>query len=108
MLSGRGNPALQSQVDTEISERRSLGIGAFENGQPSNEVVGGCVCNSATWSVSRWGAGWIYAPDYDPSGESLFVPGASFNIGAYSNPALTAAVKQTTFGTATLAKFSNL
>ena len=108
MLYGSGIPALQTQVDTEISEWRSLGIDAFENGQPFNEVVGDCVSNSATWSVCLWGAGWIYAPDYYPSGESLFVPGASFNIGAYSNPALTAAVKQTTFGTATLAKFSNL
>ena len=108
MLYGSGVPALQTQVDTEISEWRSLGINAIENGKPFNGVVGDCVSHSSAWSVCLWGAGWIYAPDYYPSGESLFVPGASFNIGAYSNPALTVAVRQTTYGTATLAKYSNM
>ena len=108
MIYGSGVPALQTQVDTEISEWRSLGINAIESGKPFNEVVGDCVSHSTAWSVCLWGAGWIYAPDYYPSGESLFVPGASFNIGAYSNPSLTTAVRETTFGTATLAKFSNL
>ncbi len=108
VLYGSGIPSLQTQVDTEVSEWRSLGIDATENAKPFNEVVGDCVSSSSSWSVCLWGAGWIFAPDYYPSGESLFVPGASFNIGAYSNPALTAAVKRTTFGTATLAEYSQL
>jgi peptide/nickel transport system substrate-binding protein len=108
MLYGSGIPALQTQVDTEVSEWRSLGIDALESGAPFNEVVGDCVSNSSTWSICLWGAGWIYAPDYYPSGESLFVPGASFNIGAYSDPALTATVKASTFGSATLKSFANI
>ena len=108
VLYGSGIPSLQTQVDTEVSEWRSLGIDATENAKPFNEVVGDCVSSSSSWSVCLWGAGWIFAPDYYPSGESLFVPGASFNIGAYSNPALTAAVKRTTFGTATLAEYSQI
>jgi peptide/nickel transport system substrate-binding protein len=108
MLYGSGVPSLQTQVDTEVSEWRSLGIDALESGAPFNSVVSDCVSNSSTWSICLWGAGWIYAPDYYPSGESLFVPGASFNIGAYSNPALTATVKASTFGTASLKSFANL
>ena len=108
MLYGSGIPALQTQVDAEISEWRVLGINAVEEGRPFNEVVGDCVSHSSSWSVCLWGVGWIYAPDYYPSGESLFVPGASFNIGAYSNSQLTAAVRQTTYGTSTLAQYSNM
>ena len=105
---GSGIPALLLQVNTEVSEWTSIGIDAKTLAEPFNSVVSDCVGNSANWSICLWGAGWIYSPDYYPSGESLYVPGASFNIGDYSNAALTAAVKTTTFGTATLAKFANL
>jgi peptide/nickel transport system substrate-binding protein len=105
---GSGVPALLLQVNTEVSEWKTIGIDANTLAEPFDSVVSDCVGNSSNWSICLWGAGWIYSPDYYPSGESLFVPGASFNIGAYSNSALTAAVKTTTFGTATLANFANL
>jgi peptide/nickel transport system substrate-binding protein len=105
---GSGIPSLAVQVATEVSEWKSIGINAKTLGEPFNKVVGDCVSKSSNWSICLWGAGWIYAPDYYPSGESLFVPGASFNIGAYSYAPLTAAVKTTTFGTATLAQFANI
>ncbi|MBW4030601.1 MAG: hypothetical protein HIU57_08020 [Acidobacteria bacterium] len=105
---GSGIPALAVQVATEVSEWKSIGINAKTLAEPFNKVVGDCVSNAANWSICLWGAGWIYAPDYYPSGESLFVPGASFNIGAYNYAPLTAAVKQTTFGTENLAKFANI
>jgi peptide/nickel transport system substrate-binding protein len=108
LLYGSGSPALTLQVNTEVSEWKTIGINAKVTTQPFNSVVSYCVGNSAKWSICLWGAGWIYAPDYYPSGESLYVPGASFNIGAYSNAQLTAAVKTTTFGTASLKTFSNL
>ncbi len=105
---GSGIPQLAVQVATEVSEWKAIGINAQTLAEPFNKVVGDCVSNTANWSICLWGAGWIYAPDYYPSGESLFVPGASFNIGAYSYGPLTAAVKQTTFGTATLGNFANI
>jgi peptide/nickel transport system substrate-binding protein len=104
---GSGVPVLLLQVNTEVSEWKTIGIDANTLAEPFDSVVSDCVGNSANWSICLWGAGWIYSPDYYPSGESLFVPGASFNIGAFSNPTLTAAVKTTTFGTATLADFAN-
>jgi peptide/nickel transport system substrate-binding protein len=36
--------------------------------------------------VANWGGGWIYAPDYLPTGESLFATGAGSNSGSYSDP----------------------
>jgi peptide/nickel transport system substrate-binding protein len=104
---GSGIPSLQTQVATEVSEWNTLGIIAKTLAEPFDKVVGDCVSNSSSWSICLWGAGWIYAPDYYPSGESLFVPGASFNIGLYNNSTMTTLVKQTTFGTENLAKFAN-
>ena len=107
ILYGSGIPALQTQVSTEVSEWQSIGIDAQESGAPFNSVVADCVSNASSWSICLWGAGWIFAPDYYPSGEWGFVPGASFNIGAYQDPTMTKLVKATTFGTATLAAYSN-
>jgi peptide/nickel transport system substrate-binding protein len=36
--------------------------------------------------MANWGGGWIYAPDYLPTGESLFTTGAGSNSGSYSDP----------------------
>ena len=105
---GSGVPVLALQVNTEVSEWKTLGISTKLVAVPFNSVVSDCVGNSANWSICLWGAGWIYAPDYYPSGESLYVPGASFNIGAFNDPVLTAAVKTTTFGTASLKDFANI
>jgi peptide/nickel transport system substrate-binding protein len=41
---------------------------------------------SCDWQVANWGGGWIYAPDYLPTGESLFATGAGSNSGSYSDP----------------------
>ena len=107
ILYGSGIPQLQTQVSTEVSEWSALGIDAQESGAPFNSVVADCSSNQSSWSVCLWGAGWIYAPDYYPSGEWAFVPGASFNIGDYSNPTMTTLVKATTSGTAHLGSYSN-
>jgi peptide/nickel transport system substrate-binding protein len=99
---------LALQVNTEVSEWKSIGISTKIVSVPFDSVVSDCVGNSSNWSICLWGAGWIYAPDYYPSGESLYVPGASFNIGKFSDPALTAAVKSSTLGTASLKQFANI
>jgi peptide/nickel transport system substrate-binding protein len=105
---GSGVPVLALQVNTEVSEWKSIGISTKIVSVPFDSVVSDCVGNSSNWSICLWGAGWIYAPDYYPSGESLYVPGASFNIGKFSDPALTAAVKSSTLGTASLKQFANI
>ena len=74
--------------------------------EPFNNVIADCSSKSSAWSVCDWGAGWLYAPDYYPSGEWGFVPGASFNIGDYNNPTMTSLIKATTFGTANLTEYS--
>ncbi|HEY2578860.1 MAG TPA: ABC transporter substrate-binding protein [Streptosporangiaceae bacterium] len=38
------------------------------------------------WQMGNWGGGWIYAPDYYPSGEDLFAKGSLANYGSYNDP----------------------
>jgi peptide/nickel transport system substrate-binding protein len=35
--------------------------------------------------MGNWGGGWIFSPDYYPSGEDLFLTGSVANYGSYSN-----------------------
>jgi peptide/nickel transport system substrate-binding protein len=46
--------------------------------------------------VDNWGAGWIYDPDYLPTGEELWETGASSNAGNYDNAEANALIKATT------------
>jgi peptide/nickel transport system substrate-binding protein len=103
-----GEPVTALQVDAEVSEWKSIGIAMSVSSAPFNTVIATCSANSAKWSICYWGAGWIYAPEYYPSGESLYATGASFNIGNYFNAQLNADVNATDFGTASLGAFANL
>jgi peptide/nickel transport system substrate-binding protein len=70
-------------------------------------VISDCEAGT-TYEICSWGGGWSYAPDYYPSGETLFAPGGGFNVGDYSNGAETTAIQGTTFGTASLAGYAEL
>ena len=37
------------------------------------------------WDIANWGGGWIYAPDYYPTGEEIFATGAASDFGQYSD-----------------------
>jgi peptide/nickel transport system substrate-binding protein len=37
------------------------------------------------WQMGNWGAGWVFDPDYYPTGEELFLTGSVANYGSYSN-----------------------
>ena len=55
----------------------------------------------------RTGGGWVYAPDYYPSGELLFQTGAGSNSGSYSDKKNDTLIHDTKFGDATLAACQN-
>jgi peptide/nickel transport system substrate-binding protein len=42
--------------------------------------------STCKWTAENWGAGWIYGPDYLPTGEVLYAPGAAANAGSYTDP----------------------
>jgi peptide/nickel transport system substrate-binding protein len=50
-------------------------------------AAGNCVVAhiSCNWDMANWGGGWSFAPDYYPSGETLFQSGSGANSGGYTN-----------------------
>jgi hypothetical protein len=38
------------------------------------------------WDLANWGGGWSFSPDYEPTGEQLFLSGAVANSGGYADP----------------------
>jgi peptide/nickel transport system substrate-binding protein len=66
--------------------------------------TGGKACS---WALENWGAGWIFSPDYYPSGESIFQTGAGSNSGSYSDPTNDANIKATDYENVTLTTYEN-
>jgi peptide/nickel transport system substrate-binding protein len=69
--------------------------------KPSSQVTalatGNCVvakipCN---WDMADWGGGWMFGPDYEPTGETLFMCGAIANSGGYCDKANDALIEKT-------------
>jgi peptide/nickel transport system substrate-binding protein len=48
------------------------------------------------WTLQWWGGGWIYSPDYEPTGESLFYTGSAADYEGYSDAKANALIEATT------------
>jgi peptide/nickel transport system substrate-binding protein len=69
---------------------------------PGNEAYSqavACKPSQASCSWAIFNTGWVYSPDYYPSGEDLFQTGASSNPGSYSDPKADQLIKATTLNT---------
>ena len=97
---------------TRHSTRRSptgrpIGISSQHTEATFNNVIGDCSGGSG-FEICSWGGGWTYAPDYYPTGETLFAPTGGFNVGGYNDPTMTADITATDFGTAKLTTYGNV
>ena len=73
-----------------------------------NTVIGNATaCKSCSWQLENWGAGWIFAPDYYPTGESIFQTGAGSNSGSYSDPTNDANILATNVTQVPLTQYEN-
>jgi peptide/nickel transport system substrate-binding protein len=54
-----------------------------------------CEPSQAACSWGIYNAGWVYSPDYYPSGEDLFETGATANFGSYNSPTANALIAAT-------------
>ena len=87
---------------TQLQSNASLaGIKINLQPRPSNQVTalatGNCMvaklpCN---WDMADAGGGWTFGPDYEPTGETLFMCGAIANSGGYCNKTNDALIEQT-------------
>lgn len=85
----------KQQMEQLKSDASKAGITLNLSGKPFNTVIGDAVPSNPKWELANWGGGWIYAPDYFPSGEVLFATGAGSNSGSYSDPKMDALIKKT-------------
>lgn len=95
-----GAQSLSQEMQQYKSDAAQAGIQLTMKAEPFNSVIGESVpCtasqSSCNWQISNWGGGWIYAPDFLPSGEELFATGAGSNSGNYSNAKMDRLIKAT-------------
>ena len=101
-----GSPSLDDTFNAEIADWASIGIQFSHSTDTFNNVISAC-SSGAGYELCSWGGGWTYAPDYYPSGETLFTPTGGFNVGKYSNSTMNTLINATTFGTAKLTKYAS-
>ena len=92
-----GVPSLATEMQAIIANWTSLGIVITQNTSTFNDAAGTCPAayGGTTYDICDWGGGWLYAPDYYPSGEPLYLTGAGSNSGLYSNPTMDSLIKAT-------------
>jgi peptide/nickel transport system substrate-binding protein len=108
-----GSTAIDQLMANEKSSWAQAGINVTLRSATFDTVIGTATVCTATgsapcgWELENWGGGWVFAPDYYPSGEDLFQTGAGSNGGSYHNPTADNLIKQTTQGNANLFAYEN-
>jgi peptide/nickel transport system substrate-binding protein len=95
-----GVATLSSEMDDLQTQAKSVGINLSLTEHPFDDVYSAAVhCTPSepkcSWTAENWGAGWIYGPDYLPTGEDLFYPNAAANYENYNSPQMTKLVEAT-------------
>jgi peptide/nickel transport system substrate-binding protein len=93
-----GTPALDQEMAQFKTDYAQAGIAINLSTAPFDTVIGNATpCKSGqacTWDMEFWGGGWIYAPDYEPTGDELWsctgsgasVQYAGSDSGGYCDP----------------------
>jgi peptide/nickel transport system substrate-binding protein len=95
-----GTPSVESEMKQLQSNASRLGIKLNLKGQSFNQVVSvasPCKPSQALckWEIANWGGGWVFIPDYYPTGETLFGSGSGANSGSYTDKANDKLIEQT-------------
>jgi peptide/nickel transport system substrate-binding protein len=96
-----GTDWIASEMTQLQSNASQLGIKLNLEPKPFNQVTavaaGNCVVAhiSCNWDMGNWGGGWTFVPDYDPTGETLFLSGSGANSGGYSDAKNDSLINQT-------------
>ncbi len=102
LLYAQGSVALTNEMTAlQSTAQQVAGIKITLSTAPFQQVIGtafnGCTFSSPCngWDMANWGGGWVYSPDYFPTGGEILGTGASSNAGDYSDPTNDAAIKAT-------------
>ena len=99
-----GDTQGQTALQTWVSAAKTVGINLIPNVGTFTQVIANDTAASTKWDMTT-GSGWIYAPSFYPSGEPLFLTGASSNSGSYSNPTNDKNIIGTITGSVSLDKY---
>jgi peptide/nickel transport system substrate-binding protein len=93
MTYATGAPTTTLSMQQLQSSATKVGIKIDLRGAPFNTVFGTAVpCDASqpvcNWQMNNWGGGWVFAPDFYPTGEQIFGAGAGSNQGSFSDPKL--------------------
>jgi peptide/nickel transport system substrate-binding protein len=104
-----GQTIVANTMNAEKSSWAQAGINISLTSASFDSVIGTATpCPSGcSWEIENWGAGWIFAPDYYPSGEEIFQSGAGSNSGNYSDPTNDANIKATNVSNVSLTTYEN-
>lgn len=98
-----GSPPVASEMNDLAAQAAKVGIKIDLSSHDFNSVLnsasqctpGQAACN---WTAENWSAGWIYAPDFLPTGESLFLSKAAGNYSNFSDPKADSLIRATIYG----------
>jgi peptide/nickel transport system substrate-binding protein len=91
-----GTLPVKQEMEALKSDFSKAGIEIQLSDAPFDTVISDAFGGAATADMDNWGAGWIFAPDYYPTGDEIFSTGAGSNGGSYSDPVNDANIAATT------------
>ncbi len=80
-----GTLAVKQEMEAMKSDFSKAGLEVNLTEAPFDTVIGDAFGGSTVADMDNWGAGWIFAPDYYPTGDEIFSTGAGSNGGVYSS-----------------------
>jgi peptide/nickel transport system substrate-binding protein len=80
-----GTLAIDQEMQVMKTAFSKAGIEINLSQAPFDTVISTAFGGNPNWEMANWGGGWIFAPDYYPTGDEIFSTGAGSNAGAYSN-----------------------
>jgi peptide/nickel transport system substrate-binding protein len=103
-----GEAAFTNEVSIYKSDASEAGIDITVVGQTFDTVAGEAIPSNPAWQGAMYGL-WIYAPDYEPTGDELFATGAGSNGGSYSDATMNSLINatETSSSYATYHQFDN-
>lgn len=81
-----GTLTITQEMQALQSDFSKAGLKIELSEAPFDTVITDAFGGTTSADMDNWGGGWIYAPDYYPTGDELFSTGAGSNGGAYSDP----------------------
>ena len=92
-----GSTVFTDEMTTLVSDwKQEAGISAVvQTPETFGDVITSAYTPGYAWQVDNWGGGWVYSPDFLPTGEELWETGASSNTGNYDSAEANALIKAT-------------